>query len=76
MFSEIGSINSITTLSPGCVQIVYSKREYGEQAVAKYHNRLLDGQLMYVSLQQTPSYSTKQTSKATTNTQQPSKENG
>jgi RNA recognition motif-containing protein len=58
LFGEIGSIKEIKTLSRGCVQLVYSKEEYAKQAVANYHNRLLDGQLMYVSLQQ-PSYSSK-----------------
>ncbi|CAF4001029.1 unnamed protein product, partial [Rotaria sp. Silwood2] len=77
LFSEIGRINEITTLSQGCVQIIYAKREYAEQAVAKYHNRLLDGQFMYVSLQQSSSsYSTTQNSKPTNNTQQSAKENG
>ncbi|CAF0804758.1 unnamed protein product [Rotaria sordida] len=59
LFSEVGHINEIITLSRGCVQVTYSKREYAEEAVAKYHNRLLDGQLIYVSLQQTSSHSTK-----------------
>ncbi|CAF1128784.1 unnamed protein product [Rotaria sp. Silwood1] len=76
LFSEIGRINEITTLSQGCVQIVYAKREHAEQAVAKYHNRLLDGQFMYVSLQQSSSYSATQNPKITNNTQQPTKENG
>ncbi len=35
------------------------KKENAKQAVANYHNRLLDGRLMYVSLQQPSSYSTK-----------------
>ncbi|CAF3370867.1 unnamed protein product [Rotaria socialis] len=76
LFGEIGRINEITTLSQGCVQIIYAKREHGEQAVAKYHNRLLDGQFMYVSLQQLSSYSTIQNSKKTHNDEQPTKENG
>ncbi len=59
LFSEIGHINEIKTLSRGCVQVIYSKEEEAEQAVSKYHNRLLDGQLMYVSLQQPTSYTTK-----------------
>ena len=41
------------------MQVIYSKQEAAEEAVTKYHNRLLDGQLMYVSLQQPSSYSTK-----------------
>ncbi|CAF2009100.1 unnamed protein product [Rotaria magnacalcarata] len=76
LFGEIGRINEITTLSQGCVQIIYAKREHGEQAVAKYHNRLLDGQFMYVSLQQPSTYSTIQNSKRTNNNEQPTKENG
>jgi hypothetical protein len=84
LFDQIGRINQITTLSPGCVQIVYAKREHGEQAVTKYHNRLLDGQFMYVSLQQTSSYSKAkappavptQNPKITSNTQQSTRENG
>ncbi len=76
LFGEIGPISGITTLSPGCVQIVYTKREDGEQAVVKYHNRLLDGQFMYVSLQQPSSYSIKPTPKTTNNIQQPTKDNG
>ncbi|CAF3822612.1 unnamed protein product [Rotaria sordida] len=71
LFSEIGRINEITTLSQGCVQIIYTKREHAEQAVTKYHNRLLDGQFMYVSLQQSSSYP-----KITNNIQQSAKENG
>ncbi|CAF0929929.1 unnamed protein product [Rotaria sp. Silwood1] len=59
LFSEVGHIDEIITLSHGCVQIVYSNHAHAEEAVAKYHNRLLDGQLIYVSLQQLPSYSTK-----------------
>jgi RNA recognition motif-containing protein len=59
LFSEIGHINEIKTLSRGCFQVIYSKEEEAEQAVSKYHNRLLDGQLMYVSLQQPTSYTTK-----------------
>ncbi|CAF2515827.1 unnamed protein product [Rotaria sp. Silwood2] len=59
LFSEVGHIDEIITLSRGCVQIVYSKPEHAEEAVAKYHNRLLDGQLIYVSLQQPSSYATK-----------------
>jgi len=70
LFGQIGRIHQITTLSPGCVQIVYTKREHSEQAVTKYHNRLLDGQFMYVSLQQPSSYSTTQ------NNPKPTKENG
>jgi len=58
LFSKIGHIDEIKTLSHGCIQVIYSHPENAEQAVAKYHNKLLDGQLMYVSLQQ-PSYSTK-----------------
>ncbi len=46
-------------MSRGCIQIVYSNQEHAEQAVAKYHNRLLDGKFMYVSIQQPASYSTK-----------------
>jgi len=65
LFSGIGHINEIKTLSRGCVQVIYSKQEHAEEAVTKYHNRLLDGQLMYVSLQQPISYSTK-SSKNTT----------
>ena len=42
------------------MQIIYSKGEHAKQAVDNYHNRLLDGQLMYVSLQQpSSSFSTK-----------------
>ncbi|UJR16310.1 hypothetical protein I4U23_003216 [Adineta vaga] len=59
LFSEVGDINDIKTLSRGCIQIIYANREQAEDSVAKYHNRLLDGQLMYVSLQQPISYSTK-----------------
>ncbi|UJR30190.1 hypothetical protein I4U23_017729 [Adineta vaga] len=77
LFSQIGRIIEIITLSAGCLQIVYAKREFAEQAVVKYHNRLLDGQFIYVSLQQTAaSYSAKQLSKSTNNSSQPTKENG
>lgn len=38
--------------------MIYTKEDHAQQAVANYHNRLLDGQLMYVSLQQ-PSFATK-----------------
>lgn len=74
LFGDIGPIKQITTLSQGCVQIIYDKREDAEQAVVKYHNRLLDGQLMYVSLQQPSSYSTKQSSKTKTNSEQVKKD--
>jgi len=73
LFGQIGRIDQITTLSQGCVQIVYTKREHSELAVTKYHNRLLDGQFMYVSLQQPSSYSN---AKSTNSIQQPTKENG
>ncbi|CAF1368777.1 unnamed protein product [Adineta ricciae] len=53
LFTQIGRVNQITKLSAGCIEILYTKREDAEQAVARYHNRLLDGQFMYVSLQQT-----------------------
>lgn len=62
LFEQCGQIVEITTLSQGCVQIIYSRREYAEQAVADYHNRLLDGQLMYVSCQQAKALSTKKAS--------------
>ncbi|CAF0844886.1 unnamed protein product [Didymodactylos carnosus] len=67
LFGQAGQINHISVLSRGCIQIVYKHREHAEQACSKYHNRLLDGQLMYVSLQQpdtslTPLSSTKTTS--------------
>ncbi|CAF3736967.1 unnamed protein product [Adineta steineri] len=81
LFGQIGRINEIITLSPGCVQIVFAKREDGEQAVSKYHNRLLDGQFMYVSLQRTaaaaaPSPPVNQTPKSSNNIPQPpAKEN-
>ncbi|CAF1434616.1 unnamed protein product [Adineta steineri] len=65
LFSQVGDIEDIKTLSHGCVQIIYAKHEQAEEAVAKYHNRLLDGKLMYVCLQQPTSYSTK-SSKSTT----------
>ncbi|CAF4804422.1 unnamed protein product [Rotaria socialis] len=77
--SEVEKKKKIFAVGPstqGCVQIIYAKREHGEQAVAKYHNRLLDGQFMYVSLQQLSSYSTIQNSKKTHNDEQPTKENG
>lgn len=48
----MGPINEIKTLSHGCFQVVFKNEEHAHQAVANYHNRLLDGQLMYVSLQQ------------------------
>jgi RNA recognition motif-containing protein len=72
LFGQVGRITEIKTLSQGCVRIVYAKREHSEQAVTKYHNRLLDGQFMYVSLQQ----STPQSSKPTNNAQQPAKDTG
>lgn len=67
LFGEIGDIKEIKTLSRGCIQVVYAKAEHAQQAVTNYHNRLLDGQLMYVSLQQ-PSYSTKSSKNATATT--------
>jgi hypothetical protein len=70
LFGQVGHITEIKTLSQGCVRIVYAKREHSEQAVTKYHNRLLDGQFMYVSLQQ----STSQNSKPTSSIQQPTKD--
>lgn len=81
LFGKVGQISEIKTLSQGCVQITYAKREHSEQAATKYHNRLLDGQFMYVSLQQSPPVSTdksKPTSKTTTNntSQQSTKESG
>ncbi|CAM4745321.1 unnamed protein product [Rotaria magnacalcarata] len=59
LFSQVGRIDEIKTLSRGCVQIVYLKPEQAEEAVANYHNRLLDGQFIYVCLQQPSSVSTK-----------------
>ena len=59
LFSEVGDIKDIKTLSRGCVQIVYTVPEEAEDAVAKYHNQILDGKLMYVSIQEPMSYSTK-----------------
>ncbi|CAF1002363.1 unnamed protein product [Adineta ricciae] len=59
LFSEVGDIKDIKTLSRGCVQIVYAVPEQAEDAVAKYHNQILDGKLMYVSIQEPMSYSTK-----------------
>lgn len=83
LFSDVGRITEIKTLSQGCVQITYAKREHSEQAVTKYHNRLLDGQFMYVCLQQpitTTTEKTKQISKTPTTTsnhsQQSTKETG
>jgi hypothetical protein len=70
LFGQVGHITEIKTLSQGCIRIVYAKREHSEQAVTKYHNRLLDGQFMYVSLQQ----STSQNSKPTSSIQQPTKD--
>lgn len=52
LFGDIGDIKEIKTLSRGCVQVVYLRQKDAEAAVEKYHNALLDGQLMYVSLQQ------------------------
>lgn len=67
IFGQLGPINEIKTLSHGCVQVVYANEEHAHQAVADYHNRLLDGQSMYVSLQQatTELKSTKSTSSST-----------
>lgn len=63
-------------MSEGCVRIIYAKREHAEQAVTKYHNRLLDGQFMYVSLQQPASQAAPQPSKPKSVIQQPTKETG
>ena len=76
MFGQIGRIAEIKTLSEGCVRIVYAKREHAEQAVTKYHNRLLDGQFMYVSLQQTTSQPAPQPSKPKSVIQQATKDSG
>lgn len=59
LFGNVGEIKEIKTLSRGCVQVIYSKQKDAEIAVEKYHNALLDGQLMYVSLQQSSNSSTK-----------------
>lgn len=63
LFGEVGRIDEIQTLSHGCVQVTYAKEENAKQAINKYHNRLLDGQSMYVSLQPAISYSTKSAKK-------------
>ncbi|CAF1528205.1 unnamed protein product [Didymodactylos carnosus] len=52
LFSQAGDISQISVLNRGCIQVFYKNREHAEQACAKYHNRLLDGQFMYVSVQQ------------------------
>lgn len=76
MFGQIGRIAEIKTLSEGCLRINYAKREHAEQAVAKYHNRLLDGQFMYVSRQQTASQPAPPISKPKSVIQQPTKDSG
>lgn len=72
LFGEIGQIAEIQTLSHGCVQVTYANEDFAKQAISKYHNRLLDGQLMYVSLQPQISYSTKSAKKTTSSTAEPS----
>lgn len=59
LFGEVGDIKEIKTLSRGCVQVIYAKQKDAQAAVEKYHNALLDGQLMYVSLQQSSSSTAK-----------------
>lgn len=39
--------------------MIYAKQKDAQAAVEKYHNALLDGQLMYVSLQQSSSSTAK-----------------